>query len=163
MLFFLSCTVLVSQSQKPVIHVGPEGLLSTERIEELIGATSCREAIVQPFSCRANDPFRTIDGTCNNLNKTTLGAADTGFSRFVDARYFDVEGLGEPLGAGDQPDAPDLPNPFQVTNDYIIEQLNSQPNRDNTLHMFMQWGQFIDHDMTLAPESEGGDVCEEIR
>ena len=142
--------------------MSPKGLLSTERIEELIGVTSSIEAIPKPPSCPPNDRFRTINETCNNLQKTTLGAPDIGFSRFVDARYFDAEGLGEPLGAGDQPDAPDLPNPFQVTNDYIIEQLNSQPNRDNTLHMFMQWGQFIDHDMTLAPESEEGDRCEEI-
>ena len=105
-----------------------------------------------------NQHFLNIFG---NIYKGGRHLADIGFSRFVDARYFDSEGLGEPLGAGDQPDAPDLPNPFQVTNDYIIEQINSQPNH-NTWHMFMQWGQFIDHDMTLAPESEPGDDCEEV-
>ena len=77
--------------------------------------------------------------------------------------YFDAEGLDEPVGGGaNQPNAPDVPNPSVVTEDYLIIQVKNQPNRDRITHMFMQWGQFIDHDMTLAPESENGDVCEEI-
>ena len=104
--------------------------------------------------------YRTIDGTCNNLRDRTNGAAETGFFRFLPAAYFDAEGLDEP--PLDQPNAPDYPNPFIVTEDYIVIQSKNQPNRDNIAHLFMQWGQFLDHDLTLAPESENGDVCETI-
>ena len=151
---------LVSNN-KPIFHLGPEGMLSVERIKELIGATNCINATDSTPVFPEKPEFRTIDGTFNNLYDVTLGAAETGFTRFVEAKYFDTEGLGEPVGAGDQPGAPHLPNPFEVTDEFIVEQEKSQKSQEKLLHMFMQWGQFIDHDMTLAPESEGGDVCEE--
>ncbi len=142
------------------IHVGPQGILTPEKLQELIEATGCIPEIENPACPEETLKYRTIDGTCNNLGNPTNGAAETGFTRFLPPLYFDAEGLDEPVG--DQPNAPDVPNPLVVTEDYLIIQAKNQPNRDSITHMFMQWGQFIDHDMTLAPESENGDVCEEI-
>ncbi|CAB4007294.1 peroxidasin homolog, partial [Paramuricea clavata] len=51
---------------------------------------------------------------------------------------------------------------FNVTSEYIVIQSINQLNRDGIKHMFMQWGQFLDHDQTLAPESENGDICEDV-
>ena len=134
-------------------------------MEQLIEETGCIPEIenqVCPQKVRVS-PFRTIDGTCNNLNNPTFGAAETGFFRLLPALYFDAEGLEEPAGGGiDQPNAPDLPNPSFVTDEYIVIQAKNQPNPDRITHMLMQWGQFVDHDLTLAPESENGDVCEEV-
>ncbi|XP_046846921.1 eosinophil peroxidase-like [Xenia sp. Carnegie-2017] len=144
------------------IYVGPEGMFSEERLEELIEETGCIPEISN-IQCEANQAYRSIDGTCNNLDNPTQGAADTIFSRMFRARYFDAEGLNEPAGGGlNQPNAPNLPNPSKVTDEYIVIQDKNQPNRDGITHLFMQWGQFIDHDLTLAPESENGDICENI-
>lgn len=145
------------------VHVGPQGILSPAKLQELIESTGCIPQIVNPICPPETLKYRTIDGTCNNPNRPTDGAAETVFNRFLPASYFDAEGLGEPAGGGvDQPNAPDLPNPSVVTEEYIVIQAKNQPNRDSITHMFMQWGQFLDHDMTLAPESENGDVCENI-
>ena len=144
-------------------HVGPQGILSPEKLEELIKATGCIPELQLSQCPQEAFRYRTIDGTCNNLRERTNGAAETGFFRFLPAEYFDAEGLDEPAGGGlNQINAPNYPNPLIVTEDYIIIQSQNQPNRDNIAHMFMQWGQFLDHDLTLAPESENGDVCEEI-
>ena len=143
-------------------HLGFEGILSPEKLEVITALTNCVKAVKRPISCPPNNKFRTIDGTCNNLRNPTFGAADTGFVRLLDAEYFDADGLNDPLGAGDQPGAPERPNAFDVTEDFITEQKKSAGNSEQTANIYMQWGQFIDHDMTLAPESEGGDKCEEI-
>ena len=139
--------------------------MSAKKLEELIEKTGCIPEIEIKGCSRevCESPFRTIDGTCNNLNNPTFGAAETGFFRILAPLYFDAEGLGEPAGGGiDQPNAPDLPNPSFVTDQYIVIQAKNQPNPDGITHMFMQWGQFLDHDLTLAPESENGDVCENV-
>ena len=134
-------------------------------MEQLIEETGCIPEIEIQANCSQEvreSPFRTIDGTCNNLNNPTFGAAETGFFRLLPALYFDAEGLEEPAGVPDQPNTPDLPNPSFVTDEYIVIQAKSQQNPDGITHMFMQWGQFLDHDLTLAPESENGDVCEDV-
>ena len=143
-------------------HFGIEGILSVEKIEQITALTNCVERIKTPTTCPRNALYRTIDGTCNNLQNPTFGAAETGFVRLLAPQYFDADGLNDPLGSGDQPDAPERPNAFQITQDFLTEQAKSAGNPAQTALMYMQWGQFIDHDMTLAPESEGGDVCEEI-
>ena len=143
-------------------HIGIEGILSAGKIAQIVDLTNCVERIKTPTTCQRNALYRTIDGTCNNLRNPTFGAAETGFVRLLTPQYFDADGLNDPLGAGDQPDAPERPNAFRISQDFITEQAKSAGNFEQTALMYMQWGQFIDHDMTLAPESEGGDVCENI-
>ncbi|XP_046846471.1 eosinophil peroxidase-like [Xenia sp. Carnegie-2017] len=144
-------------------HAGPQALLSTKALEDLIEETGCIPE-VKDIKCGPETfRYRTINGTCNNLVNATRGAADSVFVRLLPAQYFDAEGLSEPAGGGlDQPNAPDLPNPSNVTDQYIVIQNKNQPNRDGITHLFMQWGQFLDHDLTLAPESENGDICADV-
>ncbi|XP_028398562.1 eosinophil peroxidase-like [Dendronephthya gigantea] len=142
------------------IHIGPQGILTPEKLEELIEETGCIPENEEPKCPRETLRYRTFDGTCNNQVDPTAGSAPTGFNRFLPAIYYDAEGLNEP--PSNQPNAPDLPNPSTVTELFIIIQSKNQLNRDGISHMFMQFGQFLDHDMTLAPESENGDVCEDI-
>ena len=97
--------------------------------------------------------FRTIDGTCNNLNNPTLGAAFTPFRRLLSPVYED--GISQPLGYDQafvehRPFKSPRPSPRLISND-IIRDLNiDQPG---ATYMLMQWGQFLDHDYAYLIES----------
>ncbi len=92
----------------------------------------------------ARPEVRSIDGTHNNLADPTLGSTDTQLRRLVNADYAD--GISEPNGA-------DRPSAHEVSN-IVAAQEQSVLNDRNLTDLVWQWGQFIDHDITL---SEAGD------
>src|SRR5438067_1472796 len=85
--------------------------------------------------------FRSIDGTNNNLNNLTLGAANTAFLRTTTNAYGD--GHSTPAGA-DQRGTRDISN-------LVDAQAGSVPISQPESSYWWAWGQFIDHDMTLTP------------
>ena len=88
--------------------------------------------------------YRTFDGTCNNLDKPLLGAANTPFFRLLNPAYED--NLGLPVGwSGDRPSARLVTRSLVATNHVSSNQFYT--------HMLMQMGQFLDHDLDLAPAS----------
>jgi hypothetical protein len=91
------------------------------------------------------DQVRSIDGTGNNLLAPTLGSTHTALRRLVDAAYAD--GISEPSG-GDRVSAREISNLVSAQEESIL-------NSHNLSDMLWQWGQFIDHDITL---SEGGEA-----
>ena len=103
--------------------------------------------------------FRTIDGTCNNLENPLLGAADTAFTRLIPAQYEDgISSLRGGLQArkssmiSSGPFIP--PNPSaRIISQSVIRNVNED---ESLTHILMQWGQFLDHDLTLGPEQEDG-------
>ena len=114
-------------------------------------------------SCEGRTRYRTFNGECNNVNlfRARFGAADTEFLRRLPAKYFDVNGLNDPIGFPNQPNAPAVPSPFEISRQFIkIEQAtNEQPD---LTHAVMQIGQFLDHDIDLTDNNEGGaQFCEE--
>ena len=104
--------------------------------------------------------YRTYDGTCNNLRYPLRGAALTPFGRLLDADY-DNE-LSLPRGW-----VQSLPSPREVSHDVLSSRGKELREDFNFTLMMMQMGQFIDHDLDLAPitpsrESfENGVSCEE--
>jgi len=88
--------------------------------------------------------FRTINGTLNNLRHTDWGGADTVMLRLTDADYAD--GTDAPSGANRAS--------ARVISNLCVAQGGSMPNSAGLSDMFWQWGQFLDHDLTLAPEME---------
>ena len=88
--------------------------------------------------------YRSLDGTCNNLDRPLQGAANTPFLRLMQPVYED--GLGLPVGwSGGKPSA------RQVSRSLLHADI-VQPS-ENLTHMLMQFGQFLDHDLDLAPSS----------
>ena len=76
------------------------------------------------------------------------------------AKYYDVDGISDPIGFPDQPEAPSLPSPHEISAKFFEHQKTPESsNIHGYSHMLMLWGQFVDHDMTLTAESEGGDHC----
>ena len=85
--------------------------------------------------------FRSIDGTGNNQINPLWGSTNTAFLRTTTIGYGD--GTGSPGGA-DQKGARDISNLVDAQSDLV-------PTAQNVTDFVWQWGQFLDHDMTLTP------------
>lgn len=88
--------------------------------------------------------FRTIDGTGNNVQIPLWGAAETPLLRVADAAYSD--GANLPSGIS-------RPNPREISN-ACMSQDTDMLNPLGVTDMFWQWGQFLDHDITLTPVAD---------
>ncbi|KAG7174694.1 Chorion peroxidase-like 11, partial [Homarus americanus] len=109
-------------------------------ISDTVIANSCPA----PPRCEEKDRFyRTIDGSCNNLQNPRWGQARTTFQRLRPPQYSD--GLSSPRKSVT---GRELPSARLVSVSTVTDVNN--PNPDLTLSL-MQWGQFIDHDLTHTP------------
>ncbi|CAG7819060.1 unnamed protein product [Allacma fusca] len=100
----------------------------------------------QVVDCNPYAKYRHIDGSCNNLQNTLWGASFTPFGRLVPAVYQD--GYNAPKGGYADSN---LPNPRVVSASIHHDFISPDPSITN---MVPQVGQFLDHDMTLTPESD---------
>lgn len=142
----------------------PGSLLIKEEIAKIYEESGCQELIHAPdCSDPAVQRFRTADGTCNNLNNPTYGAANTPFRRLILPQYEDgisalrgfMQSTGSSLFPG--PFSPPNPSPRVVS----IGIVRDRPAiEDRYTHILMQWGQFMDHDLDFAPEFELEDCPE---
>lgn len=92
--------------------------------------------------------YRTIDGSCNNLDHPLRGAAEVPFLRLLDPAYQD--GVGLPVGwvAGAQSSRP---SPRLISRQLISSR--EVTGDEHLTLMLMQFGQFLDHDLDLSPVS----------
>ena len=84
---------------------------------------------------------RTYDGWNNNLRIASMGSTGSQQNRNKSAAYY-ADGIGEMLQG---------PNAREVSN-ALAQQTNPLGNSRGLSSMFWQWGQFIDHDITLVGE-----------
>jgi len=89
--------------------------------------------------------YRTLDGSCNNLYNPYWGKSSVCHLRLVPAAYED--GIQKPKvrGATGYP----LPSPRLIS----TAAHNPSGERSYYTHIKMQWGQFINHDITLTATS----------
>lgn len=92
--------------------------------------------------CDFNNPYRTLDGTCNNKQHTWWGQSVTPFRRLLPPAYED--GLESPRLRSVTGSL--LPNPRKIAI------LFDQPNKaaGHVTALFPHFAQFIDHDITLT-------------
>jgi len=112
--------------------------------------------------CRSDalvERYRTYDGSCNNLKHTAWGKANTPYTRILPPDYED--GVSEIRKTGVTGQV--LPNPRTVS---LATIRWSERSDSKATVMLMQWGQFIDHDLTLAattpmltPQGTSIDCC----
>ncbi|CAN8025603.1 unnamed protein product [Ixodes persulcatus] len=101
--------------------------------------------------CNASKRYREPDGTCNNMQNPGWGSAGSCMSRLQKPAYQD--GISKPRVA--QSGGP-LPNARLIS--YTVHPDMDMPATSFT-HMVMQIGQFIDHDIALAPlEPNPGEI-----
>ncbi|CAH0578980.1 unnamed protein product [Chrysodeixis includens] len=95
----------------------------------------------------ASKRYRTHDGTCNNFNRPRWGSTMTPVQRFLPPSYSD--GLQAPrisiFGAK-------LPSAREISS-AVHEDKNAETI--GVTHLLMQWGQFVDHDVTSSSQSRG--------
>lgn len=128
-------------------------------LELLMEASNCK-ATNRTFNCLDSKIllYRTINGTCNNLFFPLNGASHIPFARLLPAEYED--GLSKPKGVNQakygDPFAPIWPSPRLISWHLIKDTDTVIPGMN---HMFMQWGQFLDHDLDLAPIFDDSSEC----
>ncbi|XP_052817904.1 peroxidase-like [Mya arenaria] len=97
-------------------------------------------------------PYRTIDGSCNNLDHTDWGMAWTPQRREIPPDYHNV--IGAPRQYSKSTVHRDLPSPRLVSN--TVHRARTDRRTDNTSTiMVMAFGQFLSHDLSITPEMKG--------
>ncbi|XP_017753123.1 PREDICTED: peroxidase-like isoform X3 [Eufriesea mexicana] len=94
--------------------------------------------------CNSKAKYRSIDGSCNNVENPNWGSAMTAYARILFPHYFD--GIQEPRRMG-QTKKP-LPGARSVS--VALSTPNDQSDVSRTLTV-MQWAQFIAHDISYTP------------
>ncbi|KAH7636467.1 peroxinectin-like protein 6 [Dermatophagoides farinae] len=108
--------------------------------------TPYEQYCLQKPECDPNYPYRTIDGSCNNLRNPSWGQSMTQFNRLLPPEYSD--GISEfRVSVNGQP----LPPPRIISLEIFEKSDEDDADFSNRWNvMFMQWGQFVDHDISLA-------------
>lgn len=89
----------------------------------------------------AHAEHRSFDGWGNNETHPDWGSAGSMLVRMSRVDYQD--GASMPSGM-------DRPNPRDISN-AVVAQDGMMPNPEGVSDLFWQWGQFLDHDITLTP------------
>ncbi|XP_015434443.1 PREDICTED: peroxidase-like [Dufourea novaeangliae] len=94
--------------------------------------------------CNARAKYRSIDGSCNNVDNPTWGSAMTAYTRILFPQYFDGIQELRHMGQTKKP----LPGARSVS--VALSSANDFPDTRRTLSV-MQWGQFIANDISHTP------------
>ncbi|XP_060622999.2 myeloperoxidase-like [Anolis sagrei] len=130
-------------------------VLTRKQKETISKVTGC-DYVTRPITCPQNNPYRTITGECNNLKHPHYGASNHGYARWLPAEYEDGISLPRGLIQGQLYKGHTLPLVRSVSNE-IITTSNENVTEDQERSLaFMHWGQWVDHDMDLAPMTEIG-------
>ena len=98
--------------------------------------------------CDHTYKYRNFNGWCNNLNNPQYGKSISPLLRFLPAQYDDAISRPRFRSVGSKP----LPSPRLVS--IVVHADVSHLHSRYTL-MLMQYGQFLDHDITLTPVNKG--------
>merc|ERR1712088_1034999 len=126
---------MVSQSGKLDEFLSGLDKLCDEPVSEEDQRTKCKVR---------SDEFRQFDGECNNLDHPSWGKAAILMRRMVTPAYAD---------GGSQPRAVSK-SPRQVSDRLHNTTDSEKMSSVQATHMVMQFGQFLDHDITLTPVAE---------
>ncbi|CAL7938603.1 unnamed protein product [Xylocopa violacea] len=101
-------------------------------------------ATSRSLMCNPKAKYRSIDGSCNNVENPSWGSAMTAYNRILFPQYFD--GIQEPRHMGRMK----KPLPGARTVSVALSTPNDQADVSRTLAV-MQWAQFIAHDVSYTP------------
>ncbi|XP_066457643.1 myeloperoxidase-like [Eleutherodactylus coqui] len=130
--------------------------LTLEQNQIISQLTGCAYQYL-PKVCEPS-PYRSITGECNNRKKPYLGASNTAFKRLRKPQYED--GISLPRGWTKSMPINGFPLPLarEVSNQVVKLSTESLKLDDGRSLMFMQWGQWMDHDLDLSVASPNQNV-----
>ncbi|KAG8175633.1 hypothetical protein JTE90_001062 [Oedothorax gibbosus] len=127
--------------------------LSSQDVEDYIhvvrgGEGNCRlEEDEATLPCDHTTPFRSASGWCNNIQNPHRGKSLVTFQRLLPPKYQDGVSAARTMGVSGRP----LPSARLVSS--VVHPDSAAPHGRYSLAL-MQWGQFLDHDITLTPMHE---------
>lgn len=125
-------------------------MLTEPQLRLLSQASGCT---IQDQAEKCSDKYRTITGRCNNKRRPLLGASNQPLARWLPAEYEDRLSLPFGWTPGKRRSGFLLPLVRAVSNQIVQFPSNRLSSDGGRSLMFMQWGQFVDHDLDFAPES----------
>ncbi|XP_012373124.1 thyroid peroxidase isoform X2 [Octodon degus] len=143
----------------------PPGFVSEDLLNMIANLSGCLPYMLPPKcpnTCLA-DKYRLITGACNNRDHPTWGASNTALARWLPPAYED--GFSQPRGWNPVFLYHGFPLPLvrEVTRQ-VIRVPNEAVTEDDQYSDFLTvWGQYIDHDIALTPQSTSADcqlTCE---
>ncbi|XP_038669921.1 myeloperoxidase-like isoform X2 [Scyliorhinus canicula] len=144
-------------------------LLTQRDLVTILRITGCSAASL-PRVCEDNcwsNRYRTITSDCNNRKNPRLGAANNAFARWLAAEYEDGYSLPKGWSRRRLYSGFRLPLVRKVSNQILQVANQLVPLDPDHTHIFVQWGQWLDHDLDLAPQSgsiqtfNNGNNCDE--
>jgi hypothetical protein len=134
---------------RQLVHSLPKVELTGLLDARASGFEVAEECMDHDLPCDHTYPFRTMTGWCNNLNNPEYGSSMRVFDRFLDPVYDD--GIGAPRKRTAKTGSL-LPPPRLIST--TMHGDVSAPHIRYAL-ITMQWGQFLDHDLTFTPMATG--------
>ncbi|XP_068195373.1 thyroid peroxidase [Antennarius striatus] len=139
-------------------------LLSWEDVELIAELSQCLPA-THPAVCQHDhhNMYRSISGYCNNRQNPLWGAANTPLVRWLPAEYEDGEREPKGWNRGRFHNGFQLPSPREVSQKILRSSAKGED--DVYSQLLVEWGQYIDHDITFTPQSSAADcltTCENI-
>nr|XP_020464352.1 thyroid peroxidase [Monopterus albus] len=129
-------------------------LLSWEDVELIAELSQCFPATHLAVCQQSHlNKYRSISGVCNNRQNPLWGAANTALVRWLPAEYEDGEKEPKGWNRGRLHNGFQLPQPREISKEIL--QSSSKHKEDIYSHLLVEWGQYIDHDITFTPQSTG--------
>ncbi|CAL8356561.1 unnamed protein product [Lota lota] len=130
-------------------------LLSDGDVEKLLQGTGCSSEL-KSMRCDTDclsERYRSITGECNNRQHPSWGAANIPYSRWLEPEYEDSTGMPRGWDPEHTYSSFSLP-PVRLVSQEVLYTHNDNISLDSTLsHLLVEWGQWIDHDLVLTPQS----------
>lgn len=136
-----------SEVQRAVSKLDLSGLDTVSAREDLCSR-------LYPSGCDAAQPYRSLDGSCNNVQRPSWGKALSCHNRIAPPVYQDGVSSPRTLSLSGRP----LPNARLVSNamwDLEKAKRGSARYSQQHTHLLMAFGQLIDHDLSLTPDARG--------
>ncbi|GFQ65778.1 chorion peroxidase [Trichonephila clavata] len=121
--------------------------ISTERISD--DPNQCHDD--DDVQCDPEYPYRTFNGTCNNLDYPLWGRANECYLRILPPFYDGFEGERKSTQGGS------LPQPRDITLNVVSKLQKPAPKIS---FMFSIYGQTVAHDSSLAPPERATSCCD---